>query len=312
MMDVFGLTLTTDAARGFLDWMRHPEPAGLNLLLRHPGYQAVLEHSRALSFSPVREEDFGQALNGQPSNLYGLRNVQDNACDIERLVAYVERNRTRLVRLVAGALQRIFPTTCWQNTELHCIVGYDIGIGLQGRVAINLNSPKYLSDAKEIDFFLIHEATHVAYERLHGPMRLDWMTQLGGLRKLVCTLVQNEGLAVYSALAPREQAGQLAERDYLPLQQPTMLAGKIQSLWEVMQLLQSEVPSEAQVEEVLNRLSDERLSYVVGCYMFQEIERRGGLPAVRVASQLPAQEFVEQQLPLLKPIIQVKRSGGTL
>ena len=298
-MDVYGLTLTTDAAKGFLDWMRHPEQVGLDQLLRHPGYQAVLRHSQTLSFATVRAEDFWQAVNGQPSNLYGLRDVRDNACDIERLAAYVERHHTRLVRLVAGTLQQLFVTTCWQNTGLHCIVGYDVGIGLQGQVAINLNSEKYLADPKEIDFFLIHEATHVAYERLHGPMYLDWLTQPGGLRKLVYTLVQNEGLAVYAALAPRRQAGQLAEKDYLPLQQPALLAEKIKSLSEVLQMLQADQPTEAVVGEVLNRLSDERLSYVVGCYLFQEIEKRGGMAAVREAVKLPAQEFIEQQLPLL-------------
>lgn len=303
MVDVYGLTLTTDAAKGFLDWMRTPTPAGLDQLLKHPGYQAVLRHSQTLSFAAVRAEDFWQATNGQPSNLYGLRDVRDHACDIERLAAYVERNHTRLIRLVAGALQQLFVTTCWQNTGLHCIVGYDMGIGLQGQVAINLNSQKYLADPKEIDFFLIHEATHVAYERLHGPMQLDWITQPGGLRKLVYTLVQNEGLAVYAALAPRRQAGQLAERDYAPLQQPALLAEKIKSLSEILKMLQTDRPSEAEVEEILNRLSDERLSYVVGCHLFQEIEKHGGMAAVREAVKMPAQKFIDEKLPLLRPIV---------
>lgn len=302
-MDVFGLTLTTDAARGFLDWLRRPEQPELEQLLRHPGYQAVLQHSRTLSFAPVRAEDFLRAAEGQPSNLYGLRDVRDHACDIERLAAYVERNRVRLLRLVAATLQQLFPVTSWQNTGLHCIVGYDTGIGLQGQVAINLNSPKYLADQREIDFFLIHEATHVAYERLHGPMSLSWMTQPGGLRTLVQTLVQNEGLAVYSALEARRRADQLNERDYLPLGQPSLLVEKIRSLLELLQMLDQDNPTEAQVEEILGRLSDGRLSYVVGCHLCELIERRSGMAGVRAAALLPANEFVEQHLPLLRPLV---------
>ncbi len=302
-MDIYGLTLTTDAARGFLDWMRHPTEDGLSRLRQHPGYRAVARHSQTLSFAEVRAEDFWAALNEQPSNLYGLRRVREHACDIERLAAYAERNRTRLLRLVAGTLLQLLPITSWQNTGLHCIVGYDTGIGLQGQVAINLNSPKYLDDAQEIDFFLIHEAVHVAYERLHGPMHLEWFAQPGGLRKLVQTLIQNEGLAVYAALSPRRQAGHLQERDYLPLNQPAKLREKVKSLLELLQLLETDRPTEAQVEEVLGRLSDERLSYVVGCYLFQQIEQRNGLEAVREACLLPADEFIDRHLSLLRPVI---------
>lgn len=299
-MDVYGLTLSTDAARGFLDWMRRPTETELERLLLHPGYRAVLAHSQTLSFAPVRPVDFWNAINGHPSNLYGLRKVRDNACDIERLISYVQRNRMRLSRLVAGTLIQLFPATSWQNTGLHCIVGYDTGIGIGGHVAINLNSPKYLNDDKEIGFLLIHEAAHVAYERLHGPMFLEWMVQPGGLRRLVQTLIQNEGIAVYAALTPRRQAKQLQERDYLPLEQPRTLQQKVDSLLELMQMLQKDRPSEATVEEVLGRLSDQRLSYVVGCHLFRLIEQQGGLNAVRKAILMPAQKFVEEHLDLLK------------
>jgi hypothetical protein len=301
-MDVYGLTLSTDAARGFLDWMRSPTESELGRLLRHPGYRAVVKHSQALSFAPVRPADFWNAINGHPSNLYGLRNVRDNACDIERLISYVQRNRTRLLRLVAGTLLQLFPSTSWQNTGLHCIVGYDTGIGLDGNVAINLNSPKYLNDNREIDFLLIHEAAHVAYERLHGAMRLDWMVQPGGLRRLVYTLLQNEGVAVYAALAPRRQAGQLQERDYLPLQQRRTLQIKATSLLELLEMLRNDQLSEAEVEEILGRLSDQRLSYVVGCHLFCLIEQQGGLEAVREAILMPAQKFVEEHLGLLRQL----------
>jgi hypothetical protein len=302
---MFGLTLTTDAARSFLDLLRRPEQPALEQLLKHPGYQAVMRHSQTLSFAPVEVDDFRRAIDGLPSNFYGLRKVRENTCDIERLAAYVERNRTRLIRLVAGTLQQILPVASWQNTGMHCIVGYDTGIGLQGQVAINLNSPKYLADSREIDFFLIHEAAHVAYERLHGRLLLSWMFQPGGLRKLVYSLVQTEGLAVYAALAPRRQAGQLEERDYLALQDPATLSAKIRSLAELLQMLQVDRPTETEAAEILSRLSDERLSYVVGCYLFQEIERRGGMTAVRQASQMSAKEFAAEHMARLKSMMQV-------
>ena len=127
--------------------------------------------------------------------MYGLGGVRDNASRIREAAHYVEASRNRITDLLATSVTRIFPADLVFPVGLHCIVGYDWGIGLAGRVAINLNSNLYLDNLREIDYMLIHEATHVAHERAHGPMGPEVLGSPGGLRRLVCSLVQNEGLA---------------------------------------------------------------------------------------------------------------------
>lgn len=298
-MDLLALNLTTDAARRFLDWLKAQDDNELQALLRHPAYQAVVHHSRTLSFAPLQPEDFLQAAKGLPSSLYGMRNVGQNTCDIERLAAYVERNRGRLVRLVAGSLTRLFDPIYCQGIGMHCVIGYDVGIGIKGHVAINLNSRKYLADNREIDFMLIHEAAHVVYERLHGPMFVEWIYRRGGLRRLVYTMIHNEGLAVYAAYAAREQAGYLDERDYAPLNDPGALQTKTEQLLHIIELLENN-PTETVLDEVLQTMSNERLAYTVGCHLFQLWEQQAGLDGVKQAIRLPATEFVPESMSLLR------------
>ena len=166
---------------------------------------------------------------------------------VQGAIDYVERNRSGIIDLVAGSLARLFAKDVAFPVGMHCVVGYDWGIGLHGKAAVNLGSRLYLDDLREIGYMLVHESTHVAYERAHGPMNPQGLEQPGGLRHLVHTLVQNEGLAVY----PGEEA-----------------AGRI-----------------------FDRLSRERLSYVVGCSAFVNLERKGGLALVREAALWTPEEW---------------------
>ncbi len=302
-MDLLGPNITTDAARRFLDWRKTQDEQELESLLRHPGYQAIVHHSRTLSFSPLTADDFVKAVRGQPCSLYGMRNLEQNECDIERLIGYVERNRSRLARLVNGSLTCLFEPVYCQTIGMHCIVGYDMGIGVKGHVAINLNSRKYLEDSREIGFMLIHEAAHVVYERLHGPMFLDWISRRGGFRRLIYTLIQNEGIAVYAAYAARQQAGYLHERDYAPLADPVALNKKLSQLLQIIDLLEAGQVKENDVDDILQTMSNERLAYTVGCHLFRLWEEKGGLAAVKQAVQLPATAFIPESVGLLKALV---------
>ena len=152
------IALTTDAASMFLSWLEHPEEGLLGRLLEHPGYRAVA---------------------GRPSPMYGLAGVRNSARAIQGAIDYVERNRSGIIDLVAGSLARLFAKDVAFPVGMHCVVGYDWGIGLHGKAAVNLGSRLYLDDLREIGYMLVHESTHVAYERAHGPMNPQGLEQPG-------------------------------------------------------------------------------------------------------------------------------------
>ena len=285
------ITLTTDAAAMFLSWLETDDQALLRKLMDHPGYMAVADHSRTWG-SEVTSSAIIDAVAGRPSLMYGLGSVRENASAVAGAIAHVESHRNGIVDLVYNSLARLFPEDLAYPVGLHCIVGYDWGIGLHGSVAINLNSRLYLDDLREIGYMLIHEATHVAYERAHGPMGPGEMREPGGLCRLVYTLVQNEGLAVYSALRARVEGNCLENKDYRFLLDPASLAEKTATLKALLRELTDEYPGDEAVGSIFDRLSRDRLSYVVGCSAFMNLEKQGGLAVVREAALWTPERFV--------------------
>lgn len=269
-------TLTTDGASMFLAWLETGDERTLERLMEHPGYRAVAEHSSTWS-STIGVAEVKDALAGRPSPMYGLNEVKANTEAIRAAIGYIEESRGAIIALVEDSLSRLFPPDLAYPVELHCIVGYDWGIGLSGRVTVNLNSRLYLDNHREIGYMLVHEAAHVAYERAHGAMSPGWMHQPGGFRRLVHTLIQNEGLAVYSPLQARIEGDCLENQDYRFLMDPSALREKTYALKDLLLGLPQDYPGDDAAGVVLDRLSKERLSYVVGCSGFQYLEsgRRG-------------------------------------
>jgi hypothetical protein len=285
------IALTTDAAATFLSWLDTRDSGLLQKALEHPGYRAVEEHSRTWG-TAITAAHVIAALEGRPSPMYGLKDVGENVDAIRGAALYVEANRDAITGLVRTSLNRLFSPELAYPVGLHCIVGYDWGIGLGGNVAVNLNSRLYLDDLREIGYMLIHEAAHVAYERFHGPMSPVGLERAGGLRHLAATLVQNEGLAVYSALHARTEGGCLGNQDYRFLLNPIALSGKTAALCELLAGIPAEYPGEEAAGRVFNSLSRDRLSYVVGCSAFANLEKEGGLGLVQEAALWTPEEFV--------------------
>lgn len=293
------LTLTTDAVDLFLAWRRTRDEGLLTKLLEHPGYQTVRDHCAQWGGVALTPDHLADALEGRPSPVYGLRDLTGREEAIVRLAGWIEDHRDEITSRVAAMLAPVFTSAELDDIGLHCIVGYDIGIGLGGRVAVNLNAAKYLDNPQEIVYFLAHEAAHVAYERIHGRFGLGDLTAPGALKRVVCLLIHTEGVSVYVPLAARLREGQVADRDYQALLDPAALAGKIQALRDLCAGLTDEYPGDAVTGALFERLSAERLSYVAGCEILRRIEMRDGLAGVRAAVHMDPVDFVTEGLALL-------------
>jgi hypothetical protein len=239
----------------------------------------VFEHARRYGDGLV-ESDVLRALQGQPSPFYGLRDLNEHLERIRALVGWIEDHQQEWTTTASRELQSLLPAEDPGSITVYPILGYDMGIGLLDCVCMNLNVPHYLNDPLEFFFYMIHEAAHVLYERIHAIPELaqantpaDWWATFG-------LWLQNEGFAVYAPLRLRRERDSLVEdADYRVLGDPDLLrAGRPLAR-----------------EEYLERIfGEERILYRAGCELFRRIERSAGVQsATQEAFYLSGEAFLE-------------------
>ena len=137
-----------------------------NELLSHPAYQTVLEHA-TLFGGGFCAADIDSALAGRSSPFPGLGSIGTRYEQVLSLAGEIERCGDIWVADAEREIRDLLPAETLDDIVVYPIVGYDIGIGLNGRVAMNLNQRKYLEEPNEFLYYMIHEATHVVFERHH-------------------------------------------------------------------------------------------------------------------------------------------------
>lgn len=168
------------------------------------------------------------------------------------------------------------------NITIYPILGYDMGIGLDGSVCMNLNCPTYLSEPLEFLFYAIHECAHVLYECRHPIPTLADINTPAEWRSYFNLWTQNEGFAVYAPLRLREKLGHLNERDYRVLfDGPALEFQRLEYLSALGRLLdETPLEREAYLEICFG---DRRLTYRLGCELLRRIDHAKDLAAVQQA-----------------------------
>ncbi len=263
--------------------------ATIHRVLRHPAYQAVCHHAR-LYTDGVSEQDLLDAVDQKKSPFYGLEDWARRLPHVRSLLETVRSQQDEWLPLASSQLARLLP-----DADLHItvypIIGYDMGIGLDGCVCMNLNCPQYLAEPREFLFFIIHECVHVLYERCHRVPALDEVNGPAEWRSFFNLWVQNEGFAVYAPLKLRQEMGCLDERDYRVLFDSGAMDSVRRSFMEAERLLNGEAPLTRE-QYIECCFGDQRLSYRMGCDLLRRIEREHGMEAVRRAFYLDADPFM--------------------
>jgi hypothetical protein len=266
-------------------------------VLQHPAYQAVAHHARLYSIG-ISEQVLERALQGQDSPFYGLDGVADHLAGIQTLLETIRMEHDSWVRIAQGTLSRLLPEADL-NIAIYPIIGYDMGIGLNGAVCMNCNHSPYLSEPREFLFFVIHECMHVIYERCHRVPPLADVNSPADWRAYFNLWVQNEGFAVYAPLYLRLEMGCLRERDYAVVFDRGELETLRLSFLKVLDALEQDDPLSR--DEYLEAcFGPTRLTYRIGCELVGRIESTGGLEAVRRAFYLDADRFMREYRNLLE------------
>lgn len=265
-------------------------------VFKHPAYQAVQAH--ALKFGvEFTLEDVENEFLGKPSAFFGLKNLSERLPDLLALLETLEKFQKEWCAIIEQELRWISPDADI-NVTIYPIIGYDMGIGIDEVVCMNLNVDAYLENPMEFLFYAVHECVHVLYERHHGIQALKDVNTSEQWRSYYHLWTQNEGFAVYGALRLRERLGGLQERDYQVLSDPALLETHRKAfLKNYHRLIHEKSLNKEECLEIC--FGDMRLTYRVGCELIRRIEKKYGIEAIHAAFLLNPDQFMQLYLELL-------------
>ncbi len=258
-------------------------------VLAHPAYLAVRRHARRFS-TEITEADVEKAVQGQPSPFYGAADLVQNLPRIQALLATIREHEADWMAMAEEALRQLLPDEDL-GIPIFPILGYDMGIGLEGVVCLNCNWPAYWDDPLEFVFFVIHECLHVVYARRHRVPALSAVQSSAEWRTYFHLWTQNEGFAVYAPLHVREAWGRLADRDYRVLFDPPQLEQHRAAFVRTRARLLGAGPL-ARADYLEMCFGPQRLTYRVGCELIRRIEQAYGPATVREALALDGDDFM--------------------
>jgi hypothetical protein len=223
--------------------------------------------------------------------------VRDRRFHVQDLLGVIQQHEAAWITAIESVLHRLFPAEA-QPITIYPILGYDMGIGLNGVVCMNCNHKAYLDEPAEFLFYTIHECVHVIYERHHRVPPLNEISSPAEWRSYYNTWVQNEGFAVYAPLGLRFEMGCLAERDYRVLFDPGQLEAHRLAFLAALEKLRREQPL-TRDEYLETCFGAGRLTYRMGCEIIRRIERVEGLSGVQAAFYLDGDGFMQKFQPLV-------------
>lgn len=280
-------------ARAFLDYLEGHRSA--EDLLSHPAYRAVSSHIRVFNSQELGPGDIPRGLSGQDSPFYGLEKVRETMPEIQRNLISLETRGERWTEEAGEFLAGLLPGEDPREVTVYPIIGYDVGIGLQGAVVMNLGASLFLEDLEEMRFVMVHEACHVFYSSFHGLPRLQNLRSPEDFWRLFVRMVQDEGFATYAACSFRKEEGYQGRsrsplvEDYRVLADSRAIARAIGELRGEMEAVRQ---GEGSPEQHLGRIfSPRRLTYRVGGYLFGQIVARLGQEAAERAFYLDPGQF---------------------
>ncbi len=287
-------------AERFLDYLDGRVDAAA--VLAHPAYQAVVAHA-ARAGETIGPAELDAARAGAPSPFYGLMHTTERLPAIRALLAALPAQAPPWLAEAAEALHALAPGAGLDTLAVYPIVGYDMGIGLQDTVCLNLNCAAYLADPAEVWYFLIHEACHCLYERTHAIPPLAAIRTPADWRAYFHLWLHNEGFATYAPLALRVARGGVHDMfgDYAVLADATALRAHVAAFRATEAALAGPGPRDRESYLALV-FGPQRLAYRVGCGLIRAVARQHGAAAVPRAFGLGADAFLAEYRSLLDAV----------
>lgn len=268
-----------------------------HVLENNPGYQTIISHARQTG-NEFSIQDIEAAMKGSSAPGYGLKNLSNNITAIINLWEVLKEQEENWLAEVSYYTARLFPDNLREVT-IFPVVGYDQGIGINGKVCVNLNSELCHENFQELISVIIHEVTHTLYESVHGPI-LDLLKveTCADMKKLLDNLIQYEGVGVFSAEEYRIKhrlpcTGTVIQEDY------NIDNAKFAAMYRNYHSLSEDLAEGrlTDVEEFYQRgFGPDKLTHRLGYAIFTELNKSMGFDSVLEAVRMPNADFIRKWL----------------
>ncbi|QOR36424.1 hypothetical protein IMX26_06335 [Clostridium sp. 'deep sea'] len=233
------------------------------------------------------------ALNGATNAGYGLRNLSQNLNDIKKIVAQLKTKTNEWQTIISKEVTNIFKNCNLSQTIICPVIGYDIGIGIDNVVCINLNVA-ICKDIKEIFSIAIHETAHTVSEQLEKYFDF---TSKNSFLQTISYLIQYEGIGIFSAYNYRT-VNDLPYYGYPALEDYIISDIKYENLKNLYNTLtEMNNNSLVSLEEMKNKTySGKRLTHRLGYEIVFRAYKQHGIQEVRSIAQMSNDEFKSKYL----------------
>ncbi len=281
----------------FLDYAHNK--AELEEVMEHPAYQAIKCHADTFD-KELSLEEIEKAVDGEVSNFYGLRNLHKRKQYLKKVLNYIRENEQRWTDIIEIELDSVIPREDKNDLVIYPVLGYDVGIGIDNCICLNLNSDLYLNDPQEFLYMGIHVSSHALYERVHGFPKVCELGSKESKISFFNTLLHTEGYAVFTSMERRKKDDRSQGKslhpivkDYLILQDNKRLAKQVQMYDDFREDMEN--CGEWSTEKFLqNAFGRTRFAHRIGCAMVNDIAEIEGVQSVWDAFYMNPDKFVER------------------
>jgi len=300
MMDRECIEIDLSAAELFLSYI--DDKVNIDEVWDHDAYKIIREHAEKLR-GGLKKKQIERAVRGEKSDYYGISDISENREKIENLMEIVKEEGGSWSKVMKTELDRVVPDEK-KDITIYPVFGYDIGIGLEEGVCINLNEELFFDDPRHLLYLAIHECSHTLYSRVHGLPSIDEIRSIEDGISFFNTLIQTEGYAVYTPLKLRLDEGYTGSEehyitaDYHVISDHEKMRQVVKDHDELREGLKDS--ENWSLEEYMNRaFGEKRFPYRIGCGMVDRIEQEMGMDEVIKAFYMDADEFVDRYDQLL-------------
>ncbi len=252
------------------------------------GYSAIQTH-KDLTGNKFEIKQIEKALLGVDDSGYGLKNLDSNVELIKELHEKLAEDLSWIDE-IKDVLCDYFVCHTLEDIYICPVIGYDMGIGVENTVAINLNTELYLNCFKECISVILHEAAHVAFARKHRiNIRLK---NLNEVLESLNYLIQYEGVAIYISKVYRDKynldtAGDIVTEDTKVTKDDYI---------ELMEQYKKAQTANNKEEALNYGFVEKRLAHPLGFYIVNQYANEKGIDGVKEIISMNSHQFANKFL----------------
>ncbi len=267
-------------------------------VMDHPAYKAIQHHAETFHHG-LSTEDVERALKGEKTPFQGVQGFEERTDELLRFIDLLKEKEGKWINVITTELDQVIPRENKGGMVIYPVIGYDMGIGIDDCVCMNINSSLYLNDPHEFLYMAMHESSHALYERVHGYPKISDLDSVDSMISFFNTLLHTEGFGVYTPLNRRKADGSMGksshrcQEDYLIIMDEQRLKRHVYIYDSFRKELES--AQDWTVDKFLNTaFGKDRFVYREGAAMVVGIEEIGGVMGLWDAFYMGSDEFVNK------------------